>query len=155
MSLKLLKKKNYLTMIENAAKGENWMFRNQYFEVDGKETDVLENGGLSCAMFLSSVLYLNKLIGDIHTTVVGTEKDMLESGWFEIKDLEPGAVIIWEQKLGDKDGLPHYHNGFYIGSNMAISNNSKDTGFPWKHHYTYNNTRKIEKIYWHPVLDEE
>src|SRR3989344_997793 len=115
MSIKLLKNKNYLTIIENSAKGENWMFRNLYFEIDGKEVDVLEDGGLSCAMFVSSILYLNKLIGDIHTTVVGTEKDMLESGWYEIRDLKLGAVIIWEKKIGNKDGLPHYHNGFFMG----------------------------------------
>ncbi len=155
MPIKILKKKNYLAMIENAAKGENWMFRNLYFEIDGKTVDVLENGGLSCAMFVSAILYLNKLIGDIHTTVVGTEKDMLEKGWLEIRDLRPGAVLIWEKKIGDKDGLPHYHNGFYIGKNEAVSNNSRETGFPWKHHYIYNDTRKIEKIYWHPNLEED
>jgi len=41
---KLLKKKNYLTMIENAAKGENWMFRNFYVEKDGETYDSLEDG---------------------------------------------------------------------------------------------------------------
>jgi hypothetical protein len=26
---------------------------------------------------------------------------------------------------------------------------------PEEHHYTYEDTRKIERIWWHPVLDEE
>lgn len=139
-------------MIENSVKGENWMFRNLYAEIDDKETDILKNGSLSCSVFASSVLYLNKLIKDVHAQTYSTEKDMIQSGWVEIKDLRPGAVLVWEKKDG-KSGMPHNHIGFYIGDKMAISNNSRGTGFPWKHHYTYNNTRKIEKIYWHPELN--
>ncbi len=139
-------------MIENAAKGENWMFRNFFVEEDEKEKDVLENGGLSCAVFVSSVLYLNKLIQDIHATVGSVTKDMLASGWYEVEDLKPGAVLVWENKLGKNDGKMHGHNGFYIGNDTAVSNDSKGTGIPGKHHYTYNDTRKIEKIYWHPSL---
>lgn len=153
MAIDLLKKKNYLATIENSAKGENWMFRNLFFNINGKETDVLEDGGLSCAFFVSAVLYLSKLIGDLHTTVVGTEKDMKERGWIEIKDLKEGAVLIWERKTGNSDGVPHYHIGFYAGNDRAISNDSRGSGFIHKHHYTYNDTRKIEKIYWHPALD--
>ena len=155
MPLKPCKKKNYLAMIENAAKGQNWMFRNFYVTEDGIEKDVLSDGRWSCAAFVSSVLCLNKLIGDVHANVGSTERDMLASGWYEIKDLRPGAVLIWEKRLGDDDGEPHAHNGFYVGGDMAISNSSKQTGFPWKHHYTYDNTRKIEKIYWHSALDED
>ena len=154
MTLKLLKKKNYLIMIENAAKGENWMFRNLYAEVDGEEKDILKDGRWSCAALVSSILYLNKLIKDIHANVESTEKDMLASGWFETEEPKKGAVLFWEKKLGDDDGLMHGHNGFYVGDNMAISNDSKGTGFPHKHHYTYNDTRKIEKIYWHDELND-
>ena len=151
---KILKKKNYLAMIENAAKGENWMFRNFYVEQDGQEIDTLNNGRLSCAVLVSSILYFNKLIKDIHANVLSVNKDMEESGWYEIKELRPGAVLVWEPKIGIDDGEEHYHDGFYVGNDMAVSNDSKGTGFPWKHHYTYNDTRKIEKIYWHPDLDE-
>ena len=52
-------KKNYLAMIENSVKGENWMFRNFYLTRDGLEQDVLENGGLSCAVLASSIVYLH------------------------------------------------------------------------------------------------
>ena len=44
--------------------------------------------------------------------------------------------------------------GFYIGNNKAVSNDSS-LGHPIKHHYTYNDTRKIEKIYWHSELDKD
>ena len=80
---------------------------------------------------------------------------MLSNGWYEIKELKPGTVVVWDKKLGNDDGKMHAHNGFYVGGDMAISNDSKGTGFPCKHHYTYNGTRKIEKIYWHPELDNE
>lgn len=134
-------------MIENAAKGENWMFRNFFAEMDGKEKDILRDGGLSCAAFASSVLYLNKFIKDVHANTRSVEKDLLVSGWEEIKELKLGAVLVWEVQ-------DYPHIGFYIGDEMAISNDSKGRGFPHKHHYTYNDTRKIEKIYWHSSLDE-
>lgn len=152
MTFELLKKKNYLTMIENSAKGENRIFRNLYANVNGQEKDLLEDGKLSCAVFASAVLYLNKLIKDLHATVDKTKIDLLGSGWKEIDDLQPGAVLIWEKKdFGG--GELHRHIGFYIGDNMAVSNGSFNGGVPVKHHYTYNDTRKIENIFWHPDLD--
>lgn len=150
-------------MIENAAKGENHLFRNFYIEKEGEIKDALEDGKNSCAVMLTSILYsynpLLEFLGKkhwlkfIHLTVASTEKDMLENGWFVIDDLKPGAVIIWEKKDG-RDGSPHNHIGFYVGNDEAISNSSKGTGFPWKHHYTYNDTRKIDKIYWHDQLND-
>jgi hypothetical protein len=154
MALELLKKKNYLAMIENSAKGESWTFRNLFFKIDGKVIDVLEDGGLSCAFFVSAVLYLSKLIADLHTTVVGTEKDIMESGWTETEDLKEGVILVWEKKMGKTDGVGHFHIGFYLGDQMAVSNDSRGSGFPHKHHFTYDDTRKIEKIYWHPALDK-
>ena len=158
MAIKILRKKNYLTMIENSLKGPNYLFRNFYVEENGQEKDVLENGGLSCAVVVSSILYLcnpilefsgkPKWLNLTHANVLSTEKDMQKSGWYEIKDLRLGAVLVWEKKDS------HKHIGFCIGNNMAVSNDSH-TGFPWKHHYTYDGTRKIEKIYWHLELDEE
>lgn len=151
--LKFLKKKNYLVMIENAARGENWMFRNFYAEVNGKKRDILGGGRWSCAVFVSSILYLNKLIGDIHANTDSVEKDMIKNGWRKVKELRPGAVIFWEKRIAEDDKASHGHNGFYIGNDTAISNDSRGAGFPHKHHSTYNGARKIEKIYWHPVLD--
>lgn len=143
-------------MIENAAKGENWMFRNFYIHENGVEKDVLENGGLSCAAFVSSILYFHNSLLEFlrkprwikftHANVASTKKDMLENSWYEIQELKPGAVIIWEKQ-------EHEHMGFYVGNDEAVSNDSKGRGFPWKHHFTYNGTRKIEKIYWHDDLN--
>lgn len=162
--MELLFKKNYLTQIESSAKGENHLFRNFFIEKNGQLEDSLENGKNSCAVMVSHIIYsfnpLLEFLGKkrwlkfIHLTVASTEKDMIESGWYQIDDLRPGAVLIWERKDGH-DGEPHNHIGFYVGGEEAISNDSKGRGFPWRHHITYNNTRKIEKIYWHPALQQE
>ena len=80
--------------------------------------------------------------------------------WVEIEKPKPGAVIIWEPfkaaihgLFGDKEAKL-WHIGFCVTEMEAISNDSKGSGFPWRHHITYNGTRKIEKIYWHSELDK-
>ena len=155
-------KKNYLTMIENSVKDKNWIFRNFYIIKDGQEIDVLENGGLSCAVFASSILYMHNSLLEFlkkphwisftHANVGSTEKDMQKNGWIQIDNLSPGAVVIWEKMVSD-DHIAHEHMGFCFNDQEAVSNDSRGSGFPHKHHITYNNTRKIEKIYWHPELD--
>jgi hypothetical protein len=162
-------KKNYLTMIENAAKGQNWMFRNLYLKEDGIEKDALENGGLSCSSFVTSILYLqNSLlqalkkdawIGSVRARVVSAEKDLLAHGWQEIQDVKPGAVLIWEQREGDSS-TAHEHIGFAISETEAISNDSRGTGFPFRHPLNQPSSvdtqpRKVEKILWHSYLDAQ
>ena len=169
MATKLLFKKNYLAMVENTAKGKNWMFRNFYIEKNGAETDALEEGKISCAVLVSSILYLQNSsleflkkpnwINFVHANVPSTTEDMLSCGWYEIKELRLGAVIVWEPRLGKDDNLTHQHNGFCVSETEAISNDSKGTGFPLRHdiHHPSSidlNSRKIEKIYWHSDLDE-
>lgn len=136
------------------------MFRNIYGKDESRnEVDILENGKNSCAAFISWILLAVELIKRPHATVQGTERDLSESGWYEIKECRPGAILFWETLPGaspllGKFEAGHRHIGFYIGNDEAISNDSKKTGFPRKHHYTYDGTRKIEKILWHPQLDE-
>jgi hypothetical protein len=134
-------------MINNSVRGKNHMFRNLFGTVDGQEFDLLENGGKSCAVFVSSVLYLQKLIGDVHATVESTERDMLAFGWREIKEVREGSVVVWEKQAG------HLHIGFSIGGGRAISNASNSSGVPEEHDLTYDGSRKVERIYWHSDLD--
>ncbi len=162
IKIKILKKKSLLAMAENAIKGgDNFFFRNLYARKDdGEVVDILEDGKTSCAIFVSWILLALELIKHPHASVDGTEKDMIESGWHEIEELKNGAVVYWEEKLGQDKLLGEYevlhrHNGFYIGNDEAINNDSKGSHFPQKHNVTYNGARKIEKIYWHPSLDEE
>jgi hypothetical protein len=158
IKLKFLKKKSLLTILQNSTEGgENRLFRNVYARDEkGNEIDILENGKNSCAAFVSWVLLTVELIKRPHATVESTEKDLLASDWVEINEPRPGAVLIWDKIEGEMlgiDNVQHRHIGFYVGNEEAISN-SQETGSPVKHHFTYNGKRKIQKILWHPLLED-
>jgi len=153
-SVQLLKKKNYIAMVRNSARGENHTFRSLWAAVDGEVRDINNNGALSCGFYTSAILYLNKLIEDMHAGVAGLERDMAASGWRQIPDIRDGAVLIWEPRPG-ADGTPHLHAGFSVGDDRAVSNGSNTSRMPEEHHVTYEGTRNIDRIWWHPSLDGE
>ncbi len=165
-AVRIKKLKSLLAIVENSTRGDNYLFRNLYADESGKEIDVFENGGTSCGAHVSWILLALELIKHPHASVYGTEKDLIVSGWYEIKEQKPGAVIIWESIVaqnglqGEKN-VKLSHIGFCVGANEAISNDSKNTGFPRRHHATYGTNpdgtpvRKIEKIYWHRELDND
>jgi len=149
-------KKTYLSMIENSIGSR--MF--QYLYIKNKKKNgsinVVQGGQLSCAFFVSNILYFFDLIKSSHATVSGTEKDMRNSGWEEIDKPKKGAVIIWEKIKYQSDGV-HSHMGFYMRGKQAISNSFKKQ-VPHKHHFTYGKKsepkyRKIKCILWHPDLN--
>lgn len=144
--VRILKTKSYLAMIRNAAKGENYMFRNLYALVDGVEQDINQDGVLACSFFASAVLYINKLIKDMHAGVTGLERDLVASGWERIDEPREGAVLLWEAQNA------HRHIGFSLGNGRAVSNASGGSGVPTEHSDTYDGTRKIESIWLHPSL---
>lgn len=153
-SIELILFDSYVAAIENSVGSKT--FRNLFAKINGKRKDILENGELSCASFASSILYLFKLISDVHATVRGTVADLERSGWSEINSPQKGAVLVWETE--NFDHTTHKHIGFYITENQAISNNSKK-GQPILHHWTFGTkngqpVRKIEKILWHPKLSK-
>jgi len=134
---------SYLSFIKNCV-GSN-AFRNFYAQVNGKKQDVLKDGVLSCAFFVSSVLVIFGLIKKAHRNVANTLKDLEESGWKKVKKLKPGAIIVWED-IKVSDGNWHSHIGFYLGKGRAVSNNTP-TRVPIEHHYTFHSKRKISMIY--------
>jgi len=152
----------YIAVIKNSVGSK--MFRNSYAKINGpsaragKKTDILQNGNLSCAFFVSSILVLFKLIKEIHATVDGTVKDLERSGCQKITKPKIGSVIVWEKiDFGNKDFYKHI--GFYIGNNKAISTNSFKKGQPTVHHWTYGIKRnkpgrKIEAIFWNKKLNQ-
>ena len=155
--VRILKKKSYLAMVRNAAKGENHMFRNLFAMVDGIETDIVDQGALSCSFFLSAILFVNKLIADMHANVAGLERDLEASGWSLVDEVRAGAVLVWEPRPLTKarSFMPtQLHAGVYLGEDRAVSNASNSTLIPEEHHWTYDGTRKVIRIWWHPVLDE-
>lgn len=149
--------RSYLAMIENSV-GAN-VFRSLYYTIDRAPLDVLEDGDLSCAMFVTNILFFFGLIKEWHTTVDETVRDIEESGWYKIDEPKKGALILWGFKKRD-DGTQgkHRHVGFYIDAETAISNDS-DSRIVFKHHPTYGTfdsgetRRDILAYYWHKELD--
>jgi hypothetical protein len=146
----------YLKAVQNSV-GSN-LFRNQYYRIKGRVVDVLEDGDLSCATYVTTILYIFDLIQDRHTTVNGTVEDIQKSGWYEIKKPKKGALILWGFKKKD-DGTQgkHRHVGFYINPQTAISNSS-DTRVVAQHHPTFGKfssgevRRDILAYYWNKKL---
>lgn len=136
------------------------MFRNLFAYLEnGEEKDILQNGKNSCAVFVSAVLYMSKLIESMHATVASTVKDLEKSGWGKVENPKSGDVLVWEPFLWPGDKEKHEHIGFYIGDEKAISNDSK-SGTPQEHHITYGEesgspVRKITAIYRHPKINSK
>ena len=156
-TLKILKFETYLKLIRNSIGSK--MFRNFYVESNKKKKDILENGNLSCARVVSSLLLLSGLIKETHGTVKGTLKDMMLSGWKINRKLKIGSVLLWEElKYADKYAKRgHQHIGFYLGKEKALSNSSQ-LGYPVIHDLTFGKknkkpVRKIKAIYWNKALD--
>jgi hypothetical protein len=136
----------YLAVINNSE--GSFLFKNLFAEVDGVKKDITEDGWLSCAFYVSSVLYLFKYIKEIHGTVSGTVKDLKESGWEEINEPVAGSIIVWGPSETSKG---HSHIGFYLGDELAMSNDS------WKKHplkfdWQFEGKRKVEMILWKPDI---
>lgn len=136
-------------MIRNSVDAR--IFRNAYFKIKGKKIDILRSGDLSCAFFVSTILVIFKLISEIHTTVLGVEKDIEKFGWYKIKKPKIGSVLIWQSKIGES-GEPHRHIGFYMGDKQAVSNSDKNMS-PQIHNWQFDKKRSIEAVYWHKRLN--
>lgn len=147
MAITLLIKESLIKMIENSV-GSN-LFRTLYAERDGEQVDILENGDVSCANFVSTVLHRFQLITLPHATVTGLIRRLELEQWIKVETPEPGDVIIWEAIAQASEEL-HLHCGFYLGNEMAVSNDYR-TGVPVRHHYTDELPgRGILAVYRHP-----
>jgi len=143
-------KKTYIAFIRNSVGARS--YRNFYAKHSGREQDLLKKGELSCAFFVSSVLKVFELIGRVHLTVAGAQKDLESSGWIRrrnLKKIKPGDIIIWEQKKFS-DGS-HAHIGFFMGSKQAISS-SASKKIIVRHHYIYRGKRSMQAAYYHQNL---
>ncbi len=148
--------RSYTASIKNSVGTD--LFRQLYFHIGDTSIDVLEDGDLSCATYVTGILYLFDLIQERHTTVVSTIEDMKQSGWYEIEQPRTGAVILWDFKKGD-DGTQgkHRHVGFYINDKLAVSNDSA-TRVVAAHHPTFGTDengdarRRVLAYYWNDRL---
>lgn len=144
----------YLAIIKNSL-GCN-LFRNLYAKVGRKKVDITQDGVLSCAFFVSSILFLFKLIKKPHATVDKTVKDLKQSGWKRMRKPKIGSILVWEAIKFDGGDI-HKHIGFYIGNKKAISNSFK-VRRPVIHHWTLGikkkkPVREIEAILWNDRLN--
>ncbi|HCJ45627.1 MAG: hypothetical protein COZ86_03720 [Candidatus Moranbacteria bacterium CG_4_8_14_3_um_filter_41_13] len=99
---------------------------------DGSLRDVIDDGDLACAYFVSSILTLCGLTKNgVHTTVDETIRDLELSGWKRNFDQHVGNVVIWKQKVCS-DGLLHRHIGFCVTGDEAVSNYAI-SGHPRRH----------------------
>lgn len=142
MNPKLNYKKNYIAMI-NAGVGCS-LFRNLYMYDDkGNEYDAAENGGRSCALFVTGILKLFDRIDNMHATAGGTLRYISSSSdWEQTDKPVTGDIIFW-----DKTPNTTGHVGFYAGHGFAISNNDGDLR-PSRHILTLRDGRKPVS-YWH------
>lgn len=138
------KQQTYIATIKNSVGSKQ--FQNIYASVDGEELDILRNGGLSCAWYVSCLLQNMGLISKPHTTVTSTEAELEESGWQKVNEAKTGDILVWESH--DFEGEHHMHIGFYMGNERAISNSATD-GVPKEHDWLFRETteRKITQIY--------
>lgn len=145
--MQLVPKATYLSVIKGSVGTE--MFRNNYALIDGTQEDILDDGQLSCAFFVSFILRAFGLIQDLHARTIGTVKDLEESGWRKTDTPHQGDVVIWED-MQQKSGIfPHI--GFYIDEQTAISH--RDTHrTPIAHSLTFDGMRKVTAYYTHDFL---
>jgi hypothetical protein len=146
--MKLLVKNNLLAQCEGAINSKQ--YRHLWFDVDGAQKDIVEDGILSCAYFMSSLLHNHNLITAVHATVKGTVADMTAFGWIKLETPQVGCILHWEEYEG------HEHIGIFIGEDMAISHSDR-TQSPQRHDWLLRSEslpegRALLGIYWHRIL---
>lgn len=111
--------KTYVAVVKNAVGSK--MYSQGFARIDGIDTDIMKDGELSCAFFVSSVLSAFNLISGIHATVESTVADLVKSGWQRVEDVQEGDVIIWHPIIFPS-GEKHAHIGVATAKDSAISN---------------------------------
>ncbi|MCX7589549.1 MAG: hypothetical protein N2Z85_01245 [Patescibacteria group bacterium] len=149
--LKFDKKKSLKVLIKNSLNSK--FFRSIYFfdYQNKKSKDILKNGDLSCAFYVSIILKILGLINNVHTTVNSTILDLEKSGWHKIDKPKFGSVILWDYKKSKNRKNQHMHLGFYLNKNKAVSNSSKLKS-PQIHDLYYEQ-RPIKSFYFHKELE--
>jgi len=148
-------KKTFLAMIEGSVGSNQYCFL--YIDHPDGPKDVIFDGDLACAFYVSSILTLCNLIaGGVHTTVDETIKDLIQSGW--TASLKPcaGAIVIWSLKLSDSDKAMHRHIGICTDKRFAVSTKpalrSPQKHGIWSLKTHTGQKREVEGYYIHPDL---
>lgn len=147
--------RTYLAMIVGSVGSNQYRFL-YVCSPDGSK-DVIGDGDLACAYFVSSIPTLFGLMNDgVHTTVDETICDLESSGWEKIQSPRPRCIVIWGKKF--RSPPPgHRHIGFYIGDDKVVSNDFV-SGSPRRHMLLEKDVsgqviRQVESFYYHPRLE--
>jgi hypothetical protein len=141
--MKILYRKTLLTFIRNSM-GTS-LFKNFIVEEDGETKDLLMDGSNSCALYVSTLLSMSKLLDTPRKMVDHLEEDLQAHGWRLIDTPRVGAVIIWAAQDN------HRHVGFCVSKEKAVSNRSS-VSVPGAHSIDFDGQRRIESIYWNDHL---
>ncbi|NOZ45053.1 MAG: hypothetical protein GXP45_08160 [bacterium] len=129
--------RNYLELAQKLAEQKTNIFRHIYKENKQSNPiqyqDILQDGSLSCAVFVSNLLFYFQKISDTSASVASLETLLPKNGWKKvdfdenkdmISSIPKGAILIRANyKKNKKDFfIADYHIGFYIGNSKAISN---------------------------------
>lgn len=145
----------YMAMIRGSVHSEQ--YHRLFVDTPDGPKDVIGNGDLACAYFVSAILVLCELTqGGVHTTVTETLADLVASGWYPIEVPREGCIVVWGEKLCT-DGVRHRHIGFCTGVDEAISSRPKDGGLR-RHPLIETDVsgqvvRPIESLYSHSRLE--
>lgn len=142
--------KSYIAAIKNSIGARTFRQLYLYDQDADRVVEVLQNGNLACAYFVSSILLHFGLLDNFYVNVEEAIAAMKAKGWRSAKRPVPGAVIIWAERRFRKNARPHKHIGFYIGPGRAVSNSSR-TGYPVIHNLRPEG-RKIIEILFYPKL---
>lgn len=154
MTIELLYADTYMAAIRGSVGSH--AYQHAYGLVDGVRKDLVHGGEYSCAFFVSVILLASKLLKEPHLRVQGTIKDLESSGWIDTNEPKPGDILVWEP-IKESDGEDHFHIGFYLGEQRAISNSTSQRA-PREHHWTFGTeaentpTRAIVRVLTHPTF---
>lgn len=145
--------KTYLQTIKNSL--GSTLFQEFYID----EKDILNQGAVGCAYYVSNILKQFNLTPVGRANVDRVVSDLEKKWWTHLPTTTPannipaGSVLVREASHGKTYNKMHKHIWFYIGDEQAISNNSIHfTGqvdawyVPVQHHYTYNWQRPLTHI---------
>jgi|GEM_PF-1316494 len=141
--------KSYLTAVRRSV--DSLQYRNLYMEDEsGNVIDILEDGNLSCAYYVTSVAHQFDLISGIRTWVSEAVDELHRCGWHTIATPREGAILVYKERQ-TQSGSYHKHIGFKLDGVLAISHHDS-VRRPRIHHETDLGLREIEQVLWHEAL---
>lgn len=126
-NVEILKKESLVKALENSVGSRLFNSLLVRFSDSEQVKDILNDGELSCAYFVSSLLVMHGLLGETHTTVANLRQVLTENPkWQEVplESVEAGDVVFYKKRTF-ADGSGNAHVGFAVGKTDAVSTDYK------------------------------